>query len=311
MWLLALGTAVLRARGDAREARPVVECTRDGRAVPCPHPTAVPVVLAKADTDKAAALLPEDLAKAMEYDYTLQYTSVDPALLSPLSPNDPFANRCLSSLQRDDVGGVGLGFEKCAHYPKVDDRGRPLTAQTAPNETILFNFFPDGKLRNKATGLCIRRVPCTAHTADAAQSMIYDLGACEEESTALFLTWKSTFGRADSTSLIGPPLSATATACGSCGPFLLKQLCGPQNTAISCGLRFSPPGWTKQRKMLRPKYEDTKEFMLSFAPSPRSLCGTKVQETPEASQFEPDRTPPWYYFHRYKDGELRKMGNPL
>lgn len=288
-----------------------VECTRNGTKVPCPRLAETPVALARSAgaAAPAAGELPEEVVQAMEYDYTLQYTGVDPELLSPLSPNDPWANRCLAAIGQDEVGGVGLGFDDCAHYPKVDDRGQPLASETSPNETILFNFFPDGKLRNKATGLCIRRVPCTANKDDAAQSMIYDLGACEEESVALFLTWKAIYGSTDQTSLLGPPLRATSTACGTCGPFLLKQQCGPQNTAISCGIPFVEPGWTQKRTMLRPKYPPVNEFTLSFAPSPRPLCGTMVQQTPAPGPFGQERTPPWYYFHRYKDGELRKMAN--
>lgn len=277
-----------------------------GRAATPPElaaPSTGPVPHALVSAEPATEPAPDPaIAEAMAYDYTLQYVGVDQQMATPRSPNDPLANRCLASLAGDDVGGMGLGYAGCAHYSKTDDRGRPLGEASTPSPDILFNFFLDGRIRNKLTGLCLRRVLC-------GDSFIYDLGPCEEQTAVKFSVWKSNFGRLDNLGFLGPPLQGLKTACSMCGPFVLKQKCGTPETSVSCGTRQVPPGWTKKRTMLRPKYEKLDQYTLAFSPSPRSLCGTMVQETAPRDPLDLSAgdPPPWYFFHRYKDGKGSAM----
>lgn len=232
------------------------------------------------------------LPQPITFDYTVQYVSVDWNTNSPRSPYDPRANRCLQAGPVDDLGGRGLQYGECAHYTGQDERGRPRRTEKKPEPATLWNFFPDGRARNKLVGLCIRRLTCEA---EGTTSEVYDLGPCEGPTVVTFNVWKARANNVAIEEYVGTPLTGVDDPCNSCGPFLLKQLCS-EETAVSCGRSTVPVGWTKQRVMLRPEKRFERSTLV-FGPTPNPVCGTFVQQRGEGML-------PWYFFHKYTNGTL-------
>ena len=102
----------------------------------------------------------------------------------PRSPFNTDADKCLTSLAPDEIGGAGLGYGHCSHYGKTDNRGRPRTSIEKPTNETLFYFFADGRVRNVRTGWCIRRTKCHGH-------YVYDLGGCDSPLVSKFNLWQA------------------------------------------------------------------------------------------------------------------------
>jgi len=251
------------------------------------------VVLQHAEPDEAA---PAEEPKITEV-FQLQYVSINFDSGRPRSPFNTDADKCLTSLAPDEIGGAGLGYGHCSHYGKTDNRGRPRTSIEKPTNETLFYFFADGRVRNVRTGWCIRRTKCHGH-------YVYDLGGCDSPLVSKFNLWQARANRADLREFVGLPPVGVEGPCTQCGPYLMKQVCGQEGT--SCG-RSDHAGWTRHQVHIVPKHED-ESYTLAFAPSPFSLCGTRMQQTGEGTGIgEPDPVPPWYYFHRYSpDGTIKK-----
>jgi len=260
---------------------------------------------ADAGVEQAAGEVPE----VMEYDYTLQFVSLDFDTGSPRSPYDERANRCLLALPTDSggttTGGIGLGYGHCPHYPATESStGAPVGDTVAPAPDMLWNFFEDGRIRNKRTGWCIRRMECDTES-------IYDLGPCDQPAAGIFNVWKARSNRADMQEYVGLPLKGVDNPCSLCGPFILKQRCGTEETAMSCNDKTVATGWTKKRVMLKPQSQE-QPYTTSFGPSLKPICGTWVQgqgkSNEDLNRFEQaisgDAIPPWYFFHKYENGHL-------
>lgn len=237
-------------------------------------------------------------ATGAEYEYQLQYVALNLEDMRPRSPYNPKADMCLTSLGVDELGGAGLGFGKCAHYGDMDEAGKPIGSTEKPAEGSLFNLLPDGRLQNKITGWCMRRVKCHSQ-------YVYDLGTCEQPAVSIFNLWKARSNQADVVEYMGLPLTGVDGPCSSCGPYMMKQLCGTAETEASCGSEAtSSVGWTRDRVQRLPE-PDEHRYTLAFAPAPRPLCGTRIQQTePSPLEGMNDPAPPWYYLHKYKDGKM-------
>lgn len=234
---------------------------------------------------------------AAALDYQLQYVAVDLESNRPNSPYDPKRDKCLTVIGTDELGGAGLGYGPCAHYGGVDEKGRPTSPTMTPDERSLFTLLPDGRLQNKRTGWCVRRMTCLGDS-------VYDVGICETAAVSIFNIWKARSNQAELTEFVGFPLAGVEGACSSCGPFLVKQLCGTKETDASCGGVPGVVGWTKQGNHIISK-SDSERYTLSFSPALNPLCGTMVQQSlPQPLDLTgmSDPAPPWYYFHKYKDG---------
>jgi hypothetical protein len=243
----------------------------------------------------------EEEAQHITEVFQLQYVSINVQSGRPRSPFNIDADKCLSSLGPDDLGGAGLGFGHCAHYGKTDNRGQPRQSIERPSNETLFYFFPDGRVRNVRTGWCIRRTKCSGQE-------VYDLGGCDSPLVSKFNLWKARANRADLREFVGLPPTGVEGPCTQCGPYLLKQICGQEGT--SCG-REDIAGWTRHQVHIVPPAEE-EAYTIAFSPSPFDICGTRVQQTGEGTAVgEPDPIPPWYYFHRYSpDGSIKKREPP-
>lgn len=241
---------------------------------------------------------PADVHPGAQFDYQLQYVALNLKEMRPRSPYNEDADMCITSLGLDELNGAGLGFGKCAHYGDFDETGKPVGSTEKPAAGSLFTLLPDGRLQNKVTGWCVRRVECLGQD-------VYDLGACEQPAVSVFNLWKARSNQADVVEYMGLPLTGVDGPCSSCGPYMLKQLCGTPETEHSCGSeQSSSVGWTKERIHRVPEPLEHR-YTLAFAPAPRPLCGTKIQQTePSPLEGMNDPVPPWYYLHKYKDGKL-------
>jgi hypothetical protein len=252
-------------------------------------------------SDRRAEPAEEEEAQHITEVFQLQYVSINVQSGRPRSPFNIDADKCLSSLGPDDLGGAGLGFGHCAHYGKTDNRGQPRQSIERPSNETLFYFFPDGRVRNVRTGWCIRRTKCSGQE-------VYDLGGCDSPLVSKFNLWKARANRADLREFVGLPPTGVEGPCTQCGPYLLKQICGQKGT--SCG-REDIAGWTRHQVHIVPPAEE-EAYTIAFSPSPFDICGTRVQQTGEGTAVgEPDPIPPWYYFHRYSpDGSIKKREPP-
>jgi len=273
---------VMGGQGVARRAqRRVVR-------VPAPAPAPRPAVVVSAE--------PSGPPEAAQYDYEIQYVGLNLESMRPRSPFNTYADRCLVALGADEMGGAGLGYGDCAHYGGMDQQGRPVGSTAKPKDGTIFKLLEDGRLQNKQTGWCVRRVQCHGE-------YVYDLGDCGQPAVSVFNLWEARSNQADVTDFVGLPLKGVDRICSSCGPYLLKQLCGTKETSASCGSSGKMAGWTKRRVQMAPQ-QDEHRYTLQFAPAPRPLCGTRVQQMQPLDLLADDPVPPWYYFHKYKDGKL-------
>lgn len=229
---------------------------------------------------------------AMKKVYTLQFVGLA-NFREIRSPASPAANRCLFTIGEDDIpGGVGLSMMQCPHFGEFDAKGRPTGATKKPDPMQLFEFYPDGRIRNVLTGKCIRRVSCMS-----SEVKIFDLGACDAESASTFEIHSSRANRADLTQHVGVPLNGVRGGCEACGPFMLQQVCHG-----SCGDDPAPTGWTKQPSSYIDNYDPTgKSGPISYrqmAPNVQALCNSFIRDDEGSTS--------WWYFHKYDDPRTSK-----
>lgn len=230
---------------------------------------------------------PETIA-AMKKVYTMQFVGIAANGKEPRSPRSPEANRCLFTIGEDDIpGGVGLSMKQCPSAVTTDAKGKPTGKTQDPIPAELFELYPDGRIRNVATGKCIRRTACNSDLVK-----IYDLGACDAENVAKFQIESSRSNRIDITQQEGFPLNGVRGSCESCGPFLLQQVCHG-----ACGDDPAPTGWTKQRSAYLDNFDFTgKTGPISYrqmAPNMTPLCNSFIRSD--------DNVASWWYFNKYDD----------
>lgn len=247
-----------------------------------------------------------ELEKGMKQFYSLQRVGLQKSgIAQPRSPLAEGHQICLTAGPKDSLQGHALLLVPCSDPDLTPDGMNP------PNRSIqdlqAFHFLNNGQIRNKLTGLCIRRMLCGV-------TPVYDLGPCDEKRTST--TWvvsKAIAGQVSKMQYLGYPLIAVVKdMCNMCGPYQLLQKCKgvPMASNWGCGESSAPnPGWTKNPSAyLDPEIMPSEEHNdllndissdmndedevdgIGGAPSnsKQETCGTHLLDAPSVSS--------WFYF---------------
>lgn len=240
------------------------------------------------------------MAAGMKVFFSIQRVGLQKDGMQPRSPLSRNHRHCLTAGPVDHLKGNALKLMRCSDAdltPPGEKVNRNLQDFQA------FHFLNNGQIRNKITGLCVRRIMC-------GLTPVYDLGPCSEEaSTTVWTVTKAVANQVGESQFLGYPLYATVKEmCNMCGPYQLLQKCkdAPLSSTSGCGEQGPPVGWTKlpaSTEQADVKGEDAggvvqdivdvideREPMDGMAADvdPKGHCGTQMTDglTEES----------WYYF---------------
>lgn len=194
----------------------------------------------------------KETQESLETFFQLQYVGMqERELAMPRSPMAPKADLCVTAGAPDELDGVALVFTSCAskqiHAKELNGEApKEDPAKTEERrQRQLFSFLIDGKIREKTTGFCIRRVVCSSNGQH-----VYDLGDCLDTSAAVWTIDRAEANLADKLKFMGDPVTAvTRDVCPVfCGPYRMRQHCKGLEVAAGGGCQtnfHSAPGWTK------------------------------------------------------------------
>lgn len=214
---------------------------------------------------RSAEPVTEDTKEQLETFFQLQFVGMqETELAMPRSPMSANANHCVTAGTQDEMDGVSLVMTHCESKqiankmlngdpgPQTDEEKKDAEDRRGRQ---LFSFLIDGKIREKSTGLCIRRALCDDNRH------AYDLGDCLDAAAAVWKVDRAEANSAAKLKYMGTPITAvTRDVCPVfCGPYRLRQHCKGVEVGAGggCMTNFhAAPGWTKLPSQYVPKNTD-------------------------------------------------------
>lgn len=243
------------------------------------------------------------MVAGMKMFFTLQYVGVQTrGVPQPRSPLSPEGKKCITAQGRNSLSGYGLKLVRCSD---ADLAPPGMKVDRSIQDLQAFHFLNNGQIRNKMTGLCIRRMLC-------GLTPVYDLGPCDQDQSATsWLVNKAVANSMEDKQFLGYPLIAIVKdMCNMCGPYQMLQKCkGEPMTGVTGGCHSEEsfePGWTKNPSaFILPKEDTSNSFSvlgtvigavdvaeemdgIMETPEKEGFCGTWLVDGPSAES--------WFYF---------------